>query len=71
MSEKTFAKLKYDNKDIYAEVANRDGSGNVITKTYALKSVAPELPSDSSDGTYVLKAVKSGDTITYSWVLEG
>lgn len=28
----------------------------------------PDLPSD--DGTYVLKAVKSGDTITYSWVLE-
>lgn len=70
MSEKIFAKLQYDNKDIYAEVANRDGNGNVIAKTYALKSIAPELPSSSKDGTYVLKAVKSGNTITYSWVLE-
>lgn len=30
----------------------------------------PLLPSNDSDGTYVLKAVKSGNTITYTWVLE-
>ena len=30
----------------------------------------PLLPSTSGNGTYVLKAIKSGSTITYSWVAE-
>ena len=33
-------------------------------------STLPMLPETSSDGTYVLKATKSGSTITYTWVLE-
>ena len=33
-------------------------------------STLPMLPGTSSDGTYVLKATKSGSTITYTWVLE-
>lgn len=37
----------------------------------ALKTdLLPKLPSTSADGTYVLKAVKSGSTITYQWVAE-
>lgn len=31
---------------------------------------APALASASSDGTYSLKAIKTGDTITYSWVVD-
>lgn len=30
----------------------------------------PALPSDSADGTYVLKATASSGTITYAWVVE-
>lgn len=30
----------------------------------------PTLPSDSADGTYVLKATASSGTITYAWVAE-
>lgn len=30
----------------------------------------PVLPSDSADGTYVLKATASSGTITYAWVAE-
>lgn len=33
-------------------------------------STIPMLSGTSSDGTYVLKATKSGSTITYTWVLE-
>lgn len=33
-------------------------------------SLLPMLPSTSADGTYVLKATKSGTTITYTWVSE-
>ena len=36
----------------------------------ATKDDLHELPSDAADGTYIRKAVKSGDTITYTWVLE-
>ena len=37
----------------------------------ALKTdLLPKLPSTSADGTYVLKAVKSGSTITYQWIAE-
>ena len=34
------------------------------------KELLPKLPSTSEDGTYTLKAIKSGTTITYSWVLD-
>ena len=30
----------------------------------------PQLSSNSADGTYVLKATKLNDTITYNWVQE-
>lgn len=33
-------------------------------------STLPMLPEASPDGTYVLKATKTGSTITYTWVLE-
>ena len=32
------------------------------------KELLPKLPSNSEDGTYTLKATKSGSTITYAWV---
>lgn len=44
---------------------------NGAVENLALKTdLLPKLPSSSADGTYVLKAVKSGDTITYSWGAE-
>ena len=30
----------------------------------------PALPSDATAGTYVLKATKADDVVTYSWVAE-
>ena len=35
---------------------------------YGIEESAPEVP--AANGTYTLKAVRSGDTVTYSWVLD-
>ena len=35
---------------------------------YDLDIQKPEVP--ASDGTYTLKAVRTGDRITYNWVLD-
>lgn len=44
---------------------------NGSAENLALKDdLLPKLPSTSADGTYTLKATKSGDTITYSWVAD-
>ena len=49
-------------------VMKRDGGLNSYVEMLSL--LLPKLPSDSANGTYVLKAIKSGDIITYSWVTE-
>jgi hypothetical protein len=42
---------------------------NGSATSVALNSnLLPKLPGTSTDGTYILKATKSGTTITYSWV---
>ena len=41
-----------------------------VTALAKKSDLLPKLSSASADGTYVLKAVKSGTTITYSWVAE-
>lgn len=45
---------------------------SINNNTIALLSdiPCPELPSGSSDGTYVLKATKTSGTVTYTWVQE-
>lgn len=43
---------------------------NVAATKYLINKKTPDLPAESDDGTYVLKATKSGSTITYSWVKE-
>lgn len=41
-----------------------------VNGKFADISQFPPLPSDSADGTYVLKATASSGTITYAWVAE-
>ena len=48
-------------------VTYTNGDFTVLAKKTDL---LPKLPNTSADGTYVLKAVKSGSTINYTWVLE-
>lgn len=44
---------------------------NGSVSNLALKTdLLPKLPSSSADGTYTLKAIKIGDTITYTWVAD-
>lgn len=43
---------------------------NLGAVKYVINQKTPDLPAESDDGTYVLKATKSGSTITYSWVKE-
>lgn len=63
-------KISYDNAEsgLTAETAQAAidelaGDMNEIVQM-------PTIPSDSADGTYVLKATVSSGTITYAWVAE-
>ena len=44
--------------------------GDVSNLALKTDLVVSALPSNSEDGTYTLKATKSGTTITYAWVLD-
>lgn len=58
--------IEYNNK-LY--LANDDVTdGNHFGYCYGIEDTTPEVP--ASDGTYSLKAVRSGDQITYNWVLD-
>lgn len=48
MAERQLKKLQYDSKDVVAEVAIRDGEGNIIASTYAKTS---DIPTDTSELT--------------------
>ena len=64
--------------DIYGTINSatlRVGNDNRLTMNNQPIAVlsdihCPELPSSSSDGTYVLKATKTNGTVTYTWVQE-
>lgn len=56
--------IEYNNK-LY--LTNPDAKYN-FGYCYGVKETTPEVP--ASDGTYSLKAVRSGDQITYNWVLD-
>ena len=56
--------IEYNNK-LY--LANPDAENN-FGYCYGIEETTPAVP--ATDGTYVLKAVRSGDQITYNWVLD-
>ena len=56
--------IEYNNK-LYITNPN---SENNFGYCYGVKETTPEVP--ASDGTYSLKAVRTGDQITYNWVLD-
>lgn len=45
-----------------------NGNGGEYYESYNISYTKPEVP--ESDGTYVLKATRVGDQITYTWVVE-
>ena len=59
--------IEYNNKLYLANTTNVT-DGNHFGYCYGIEETTPEVP--ASDGTYSLKAVRSGDQITYNWVLD-
>ena len=60
-------------ENIYIEYNNKlylvnPNSENNFGYCYGIEETTPEVP--TTDGTYSLKAVRSGDQITYNWVLD-
>ena len=65
--------LYIDSDYIYIEYNNKlylvnPNSENNFGYCYGIEETTPEVP--TTDGTYSLKAVRSGDQITYNWVLD-
>ena len=56
--------IEYNNK-LYI---TNPSSENSFGYCYGVEETTPEVP--ASDGTYVLKAVRSGEQVTFSWVTE-
>lgn len=56
--------IEYNNKLYLANPNSKNNFGYC----YGSEETTPEVP--ASDGTYSLKAVRSGDQITYNWVLD-
>lgn len=55
--------IEYNNK-LYLTNNNE----NTFGYCYGIEETTPEVP--ATDGTYVLKAVRSGEQVTFSWVTE-
>lgn len=67
-SQYLYNKEEIDNKGFLTEHQSLDG---YATKEYVNGKIKiPELDINSEDGTYILKAVKSGETIEYQWIKE-
>lgn len=73
----TAAQIDYDNTDsglIADDVQDAidEVAGDVATLTTTVGNITnlPALPSDAVAGTYVLKATKADDTVTYAWTAE-
>ena len=69
--------VAYDNTDSELQATNvqdaiDEVANDVATLTTTVGGITnlPALPSDATAGTYVLKATKVDDTVTYAWVLE-
>ena len=56
--------IEYNNKLYITNYSSENNFGYC----YGVKDTTPEVP--ATDGTYSLKAVRSGDQITYNWVLD-
>lgn len=69
-----YTDIIYTGRDaLYIEYNNKlyitnPSSENNFGYCYDVKDTTPEVP--ATDGTYSLKAVRSGDQITYNWVLD-
>ena len=70
-------KISYDNTGSGLSADNvqeaiDEVAGDVTTLATTVSGITnlPALPSDATAGTYVLKATKADDTVTYSWVAE-
>lgn len=70
-------KISYDNTDsglsatkVQAAIDELAGDIDTLTTTVGNITNLPALPSEATAGTYVLKATKVDDTVTYAWVLE-
>ena len=62
--------ITYDNTTSGLTADDVQEAIDEVNGKFADISQFPLLPSDSADGTYVLKATASSGTITYAWVLE-
>ena len=63
-------KISYDNTDSGLSAENAQEAIDEIAGDVALITNLPALPSDAEAGTYVLKATKVDDAVTYAWVAE-
>ena len=63
-------RIAYDNTTSGLSATDAQGAIDELAGDIADISQMPVLPSDSADGTYVLKATMSSGTITYAWVVE-
>lgn len=62
--------IGYDNSESGLTADRAQGAIDELAKDISDIVQMPALPSDSADGTYVLKATASSGTITYAWVAE-
>ena len=68
-TESETKKISFDNIiDTSLSVPNAFADSKAVGDSLAEKMPMVTIP--DSDGTYILKAVKSGETVTYSWVSE-
>ena len=68
-TESETKKISFDHMiDTTLAVENAFADAKAVGDALEGKLTTPSIP--DSDGTYVLKAVKSSETVTYSWVSE-
>ena len=63
-------KISYDNTGSGLSAEDVQEAIDEVVGDIALITNLPALPSDATAGTYVLKATKADDTVTYSWIEE-
>ena len=64
------ADVSYDGTTSGLEATTMQDAVDELAGDVATIVQMPALPTDSADGTYVLKATASSGTITYAWVIE-
>ena len=63
-------RISYDNTESGMTADDVQDAIDELAGDIALITNLPALPSDATAGTYVLKATKADDEVTYSWVEE-